>query len=204
MFCTFQGGTDCTILCNDDSCDGLTVNCEGNATCHFGVGLTASSFTEIDCVTNSGDYVVTDSGDRVLCPTVPTLAGDALDENEEFDISEILENAVNAQRDIVDEFELTADDVADGMCVTESECVGQSFEGGNWANCYGYKTCTDASFTNVSGIQCQGMESCAFGEVTWSGYGGTSCNGKKSCQKMQYGNVGDLILWCRGMVSAVF
>merc|ERR1719295_2216195 len=183
-------GTQCKILCNYDSCSGLNVYCYG-ATCTFGVGLHTTTFTEIDCITNSGQYVVTYSGEVVLCPIVEGLW---MDRYLDFDDSEEIESDVLHQHAMMNGMQL----YNSGDCYAERECVGQIFDGGNWAFCFGFEACSHASFSDVVGVQCHGVKACA--DALFSG-GSAVCNGRESCISMIYGYGSDLSVRCGGKTS---
>merc|ERR1719242_1767364 len=181
-------GSECTILCTYDSCDGLDVYCYA-ATCTFGAGSNGSVFTEIDCITNSGRFVALSSGNVVLCPTVKS-------EVNHYETVDIPREALH-QHSIMETIAVTQ---GNDDCYGEDGCVGDTFDDGTWAICFGFDACALAVFANVEGAQCHGVRACAEGQISG---GWVYCNGQQSCASMHYGYERELNVRCSGKASCI-
>ena len=187
----YVDGSECTFLCNDGACGGFSVHCEDLRLCTFGSGFSTSNFEEIDCESNSGQYVVTASGDNVLCPDLT------------YDYSLAEPPALQPQDVVVGSADSVlsaqANDVygpEDGECYLANECPEAVFESGQTAYCQGYQACQRAQFRPGSYPVCYGVESCT--ESTFST--NLRCQGKSSCKSGEYTSDADFTMICRGQV----
>jgi len=186
-------GSQCTILCNGMACDGLEVWDIGGAQIEFGTGSTVQRMEDLDCWSSPGQIVQSAAGDEVMCPLIVIV--DALE-------SEMARNVVpdDAVLGCDDAGRLRAESIAFYLCIEEEECSGQSFNGGDYAQCSGLRGCSNALFTEVGGAYCFGRESCRSGQLT---HGAVTCGGKDSCEYMQYGDAGEVAMDCNGNGACV-
>ena len=185
--------SECTFLCNDEACGGFSVHCEDATLCTFGSGFSTSNFEEIDCISNSGQYVVTSSGDNVMCPAVT------------YDVAPVEPPALQQHAAVVGSIEsvLNAhvpddeDGPADGYCLEAHECPDATFESG-YAQCNGYQACERVTIgANTRPYpECGGVESCIEGTFSKQ----LQCNAKGSCRWGQYTGQTDFTMGCRAEV----
>jgi len=178
---TCEGDAQCTVLCNDEACDQLTVFILGGASVEFGTGTSADSFTELDCFSNPGGEV-----DRVTCPMI---AMSAAEENAKKAKTQMAPVTVSADQ--------RADSAAIWMCDTASECEYQEFNNGDFALCSGARGCYYSEMIDVY-AQCAGDESCRGANLV---HGTAQCIGSSSCTNLQFGDSGDISVTCAGTSS---
>ena len=175
---------------------------DGLSECVFGVGISTASYTEIDCISNSGDRIVADSGDEVVCPLVEVI-GPSEEEMEAME-SNTAESAKldtlscdDVVRNEAQKLQADSGGVLLHDCDQESECAAGTFDGGDWYECTGYTSCDTVDFDNVGGAYCRGSLSCQHSNVV---HGDLECSGFNSCYYMFYGDSGDVSVECNGNV----